>query len=105
MDKLLLLIIILTLPSYLYAEDTKINLFLGTEIVVKILIKTWKDLRDRNIEKQDEDFSCGSASAETISRYYYDKEVYERDILDEVIKVGDDGKASFLDIKQAVAKF
>ena len=57
------------------------------------------------MKKQDEDFSCGSASAATILRYYYGKEVYERDILDEVIKVGDDGKASFLDLKQEVAKF
>ncbi|MEL6748919.1 MAG: C39 family peptidase [Pseudomonadota bacterium] len=68
-------------------------------------IKTWKDLRDSNIEKQDEDFSCGSASVATILRYFYGKEVYERDILDEVIKVGDDGTASFSDLEKAVKKF
>ena len=101
----LLFVIILTLTSYLYADDTEITLFSGTGMVVKLPIKTWKDLRDSNIEKQDKDYSCGSAAAATILRYYYDKEVYERDILDEVIKVGDDGKASFLDLEQAIAKF
>lgn len=68
-------------------------------------IKTWKDLRDSNIEKQDEDFSCGSASVATILRFFYGKEVYEKDILDEVIRIGKDGTASFSDLEQAVKKF
>ena len=105
MGRLFLFITILTLPSYFYAENARINLFSGTGIVVKLPVKTWKDLRDSNTEKQDEDFSCSSASAATILRYYYGKEIYEQDILNEVIRVGDEGKASFLDLKQAVAKF
>ena len=68
-------------------------------------IKTWKDLRDSNIEKQDEDFSCGSAAVATILRSFYGKDIYEKDILDEVIRVGDDGTASFSDLEKAVKKF
>ena len=68
-------------------------------------IKTWKDLRDSDIEKQDEDFSCGFASVATILRFFYGKEVYEKDILDEVIRVGDDDTASWSDLEKAVQKF
>ena len=100
----LLIILVLVLPSYLHAEDAEIHLSYKTAIG-NLPIKTWKDLRDSNIEKQDEDFSCGSASVATILRSFYGKDVYEKDILDEVIRVGDDGTASFSDIEQAVKKF
>ncbi len=68
-------------------------------------ITSWKDMRDSNIEKQDEDFSCGSASVATILRSFYGLNVYEKDILDEVERIGDDGTASFSDLEQAVKKF
>jgi len=92
------------LPSFLYAGDADIHLSYKTTIG-NLPIKTWKDLRDSNIEKQDEDFSCGSASVATILRSFYGKDVYEKDILDEVIRVGDDGTASFSDLEKAVKKF
>ena len=76
------------LPSFLYAGDAEIHLLYKTTIG-DLPIKIWKDLRDSNIEKQDEDFSCGSASVATILRSFYGKDVYEKDILDEVIRVGD----------------
>jgi predicted double-glycine peptidase len=66
---------------------------------------SWKDIRDDKIEKQNEDFSCGSASAATILRFFYGKNVYEKDIIDEVMIVGDDGTASFADLAKAVKKF
>lgn len=68
-------------------------------------IKTWKDLRDVGVEKQDLDYSCGSAATATILRYFYGREVYEQDVLDEVTRIGDDGTASFADLQQAVKKF
>jgi predicted double-glycine peptidase len=70
-----------------------------------IAIKTWKDLRDGNIEKQGQDYSCGSAATATILRYFYGREIYEQDVLDEVTRIGDDGTASFADLQQAVKKF
>ena len=68
-------------------------------------IKTWKQLRDADLEKQDLDYSCGSAATATILRSFYGSEVVEKDILDEVKSVGDDGAASFADLQQAVKKF
>lgn len=68
-------------------------------------IKTWKQLRDADLEKQDLDYSCGSAATATILRSFYGSEVFEKDILDEVKRVGDDGAASFADLQQAVKKF
>ena len=68
-------------------------------------IKTWKQLRDADLEKQDLDYSCGSAATATILRSFYGSEVFEKDILDEVKSVGDDGAASFADLQQAVKKF
>ena len=100
----LTLIMYLVFSTALYAKDTSIHLAYQTS-TGSIPIKTWKDLRDRNIEKQDEDFSCGSASVATILRSFYGKDVYEKDILDEVIRVGDDGTASFSDLEKAVKKF
>ena len=68
-------------------------------------VKTWKQLRDADLEKQDLDYSCGSAATATILRSFYGIEVYEKDILDEVTRIGDDGTASFSDLQQAVMKF
>ena len=45
-------------------------------------------MRYNKIEKQDEDFSCGSASVATILRSFYGLDVYEKDVLDEVEKIG-----------------
>jgi len=70
-----------------------------------IFVESWKSMRDYGIEKQDEDFSCGSASVATILRSFYGLDVYEKDILDEVERVGDDGTASFSDLEQAVKKY
>jgi len=33
-------------------------------------IKTWKDLRDHQVEKQDQDYSCGTAAVATLLRYF-----------------------------------
>ena len=68
-------------------------------------IKSWKQLRDVEVEKQDLDYSCGSAATATILRYFYGSEIYEKDVLDEVTRLGDDGTASFADLQQAVKKF
>lgn len=66
---------------------------------------SWKGLRDAEIEKQDKDYSCGSAATATILRSYYGLDVSEKDILDEVIRIGNDGTASFSDLELAVKKF
>ena len=68
-------------------------------------IRSWKDLRDESIIKQNWDYSCGSAATSTILNSFYGENLSEGDILTEVIKLGGDGTASFYDLRQAVKKF
>lgn len=42
---------------------------------------TWKQLRDKGVEKQDRDFSCGAASLATLLRGYYGIAATEDEVL------------------------
>jgi predicted double-glycine peptidase len=96
--------IIIGLFAYAVPAQAKVHLNLPSA-VGSLPIKTWKQLRDADLEKQDLDYSCGSAATATILRSFYGRDIYEKDILDEVVLVGDDGTASFSDLQQAVKKF
>ena len=98
---LIFTVIFLVGSCFAYAEasiDLKV-------IKGNVSVKTWKSIRDSKIEKQDEDYSCGSAATATILSSFYGLDVSEKDILDEVVKIGDDGTASFSDLEQAVKKY
>lgn len=45
-------------------------------------IASWSEIKDRNLTKQQYDYSCGSASLSTILTYYYSQDISEKDILD-----------------------
>lgn len=45
-----------------------------------------KDLRDRNVVKQDFDYSCGAASLATLLRFYFRDPVSERALLLDMLK-------------------
>ncbi len=95
------IIILISCSAFAYAESfIDLKSLKGT-----VSISTWKSIRDGKIEKQDEDFSCGSAATATILKSFYGLDVNEKDILDEVVKVGDDGTASFYDLEQSVKTF
>jgi len=49
-------------------------------------IKSWIELKNENLTRQEYDYSCGSASLSTILKYYYDLDVGEKEILDTVLK-------------------
>ncbi len=89
------------------AKDNTSQIYLNYQTATgSVPIKSWKNLRDNQIEKQDKDFSCGSAAVATILRFFYGKEIYEADILAEILeKTGVDDTASFADLEQAVKKF
>jgi predicted double-glycine peptidase len=59
-------------------------------------IKTWKDLRDKNIVKQDFDYSCGASSLATILNQFYGDSVTEQEILKRIDKKD---ASSFADLK------
>ncbi|MCR0012453.1 C39 family peptidase [Acinetobacter baumannii] len=67
-----------------------------------IKVESWKDLRDKDIVKQDLDFSCGAASIATLLNGYYNQKVTE----EEVLKIMDKGDmmASFDDMQKALDK-
>jgi uncharacterized protein len=45
---------------------------------------SWKDIRDRNVIKQNRDYSCGAASLCTLLQYYWGDKVGEQKVLDTV---------------------
>ncbi len=73
--------------------------------IMEIILDVAEALYSSNVAMNDEDFSCGSASAATILHAFYGKDVDEKDILDEVTRVGDYGIASFSDLAKAVKTF
>ncbi|VAW85007.1 Bacteriocin resistance protein; peptidase C39 [hydrothermal vent metagenome] len=68
----------------------------------QIPIKTWKDLRDEKIVKQDLDYSCGAASVATIMNGFYGLDVTEAELLD---RMEADGTASFQDLAEVVQAY
>jgi predicted double-glycine peptidase len=68
-----------------------------------VLVKSWKDFRDRRVVKQDKDYSCGSASLATILREYYGVPVTENDLLIAMDK--GEMRASFEDMQKVLPRF
>ena len=80
---------------------SEVSLFTAT-LQGQIPIKTWKDLRDEQIVKQDLDYSCGAASVATIMNGFYGLDVTEAELLD---RMEADGAASFQDLAEVVQAY
>ncbi len=64
-------------------------------------IQSWKTLRDKNVVKQDLDYSCGAASIATVLTAYYQRPTTEKEILELLTSVtGKKGAASFSDMQK-----
>jgi len=85
------LVFILATPTLLSAGEIHLRYKTSTG---SLPIKTWKDLRDAQVVKQDLDVSCGSAAAATILQFFYGRDISEEDILAEVIAANLAGVAS-----------
>jgi predicted double-glycine peptidase len=48
---------------------------------------SWRELKDKNVVKQNRDYSCGAASLCTLLKYYWGDNVTEQKILDELDKM------------------
>lgn len=72
-------------------------------VVGQVPVKSWKTLRDQNIVKQDQDFSCGAASLATLLNHFYGQNTTEEAILKAMAK--EDGMASFEDMARVMPKF
>ncbi|AWI34080.1 C39 family peptidase [Helicobacter apodemus] len=87
--------------SLLEAKDYRF--FINSSHTLSIGIKSYKELRDEKIIKQDLDYSCGAASLATILTFYYGRETSEEEILQAMDK--GDNKSSFEDMAKALAGF
>lgn len=99
MIKLLIKIIFILTISYPILGIANSSIYLNSHHN-KIKVQSWKEIRDKNIVKQDLDYSCGSASIATILNGYYNQKVTE----EEVLKIIDKGDlmASFDDMQRAL---
>src|SRR5512134_3064001 len=46
---------------------------------------SWRELRDRNVVRQQLDYSCGAAALATLIRYYFGDDVSEDGILGDIL--------------------
>ncbi len=67
-----------------------------------VAVKSWKQLRDAGVVKQDLDYSCGAASVATIMNGFYGFDVTEEALLETMAK---DGAASFSDMAEVVRPY
>ncbi|WP_231893496.1 C39 family peptidase [Bathymodiolus septemdierum thioautotrophic gill symbiont] len=70
---------------------------------IEVKTKTWKDLRDARIVKQDKDYSCGAASMATLLNEFYNQSFTEIELLKAMNK--GDGRASFNDMEKVLPQF
>lgn len=64
--------------------------------------KSWKDLRDENIVRQSEDYSCGSASLATLLTAFYGDTVTEAEVLKAIDRKD---AASFSDLQRVAESY
>jgi hypothetical protein len=66
-------------------------------------VQSWKTLRDKNIVKQDLDYSCSAASLATLLNEFYEQSITEEALLKAMDK--GDLRASFDDMQRALPQF
>ena len=49
-------------------------------------VRSWRELRDRNVVRQAFDYSCGAAALATLMRYYFGDDVSEEAILVDILR-------------------
>lgn len=86
--------------------------FSAGAVRVRRRVESWKAIREKGIVMQSYDFSCGSAALATLMRYYFQDDVDEREVLenlldhlsdDEVKQRQEDG-LTMLDLKQCAER-
>jgi uncharacterized protein len=74
--------------------------------------ESWKAIREKGIVMQSYDYSCGSAALATLMRYYFQDDITERDVLenmlnhltDEQVKQRQEDGLTMLDLKQCAER-
>jgi predicted double-glycine peptidase len=76
-------------------------------------ITSWQELKEKNVAMQDLDYSCGAASLSTLMLYYFEDDLTEEDILDEILEdltdeeldILEDEGLSFLHLAEVAERF
>ncbi|KIM05135.1 MAG: hypothetical protein KN64_05015 [Sulfurovum sp. AS07-7] len=63
-------------------------------------VKSWIEFKNDNLTRQDYDYSCGASSLATIMKYYYDQNVTEKVILDEILSSKGLNKDNMKDLEE-----
>ena len=80
MKKLLLLLLSISFASakvHMVNKDTNMG----------AAVKSWIEIKNTHLVRQQHDYSCGSAALSTILTYFYDRNVSEQEVLDSVMKM------------------
>jgi len=87
---------------------------ISQEYHIKKPIKSWIEFKNDNLVRQNYDYSCGSASLATIMHYFYEQNMSEESILNDILDMKGIGKEqakkleekdmslSFLDLAQYI---
>ena len=76
---------VVTIVLLLLGSSSKAaNIGIGSGTRVNVPVRSMKDLRDKDVVKQQLDYSCGAAALATILRYGFGDQVTERNILDDL---------------------
>jgi uncharacterized protein len=112
----ILLVVLTSLPSGCVTgpeepaqTDTS---FSAGPIRVRRYLDSWKTIREKGIVMQSYDFSCGSAALATLMCYYFQDDVTERNVLenmlnhlsDEEVKQRQEDGLTMLDLKQCAER-
>ena len=99
MTKLFLVLFLLLFPS---AAVSSRVVDIGP-VRVTVTPVSWKDYLDKDVVRQNFDYSCGASSLATILKYYHNIETNELDVLQSM----DSGNAmaSFLDLAKAAEDY
>lgn len=53
---------------------------------IRIPVKSWIEIKNAHLVKQEYDFSCGAAAVATILKYFFNEDISEKEVLDFVLK-------------------
>lgn len=57
------------------------------EVTVDVPVKSWSEMRNEGVVKQQYDFSCGASSMATILRHFYNLDINEQEIVNSVLAI------------------
>ncbi len=72
----------LVMASALYADVQIIK----QELSVEVPVKSWSEIRNENVMRQQYDFSCGASSLGTVLNHFYNLKVGEQEIVATILK-------------------